>query len=191
MRHVTEDDPIAVPTTRPPDAVPSFVREDSPPPALPPDDVLAQPAHGRTLPATRPGDTWVPVRRWVLSDATELRSLRSDLRDQLAASAPVAGENREESGQDNIVLVTSELATNALAHGRAPAEVTLSLDGHAVLVVVSDCDTTHAPFVAERREPGEGGFGLQIARRLSSDVGWWSDAGGKHVWATFPAQPTT
>ncbi len=191
MRHVTEDDPIAPPATRPPDAAPSQVREHLPPPALPPDDALAEPAHGRTLPATRPGDSWVPVRRWVLSDATELRSLRSDLRDQLAASAPEAGGTGEDSGQDNVVLVTSELATNALAHGRAPAQVTLSLDGSAVLVVVSDCDTTHAPFLADRREPGEGGFGLQITRRLSTDVGWWSDAGGKHVWATFPARPTT
>ena len=151
VRHVTEDDPVAAPETRPPDVVPSMVREHEPPPALPPDDALTQPTHGRTLPTTRPSDSWVQVRRWVLSDATELRAMRSDLREQLAASAPAAGGAREEGTQDNIVLVTSELATNALAHGRAPAHVSLAVDGQAVLVVVSDCDTAHAPFVASRR----------------------------------------
>lgn len=164
-------------------------RAPVPPASLPPDDALSHAVHGRALPATRPAAEYVPVRRWLLREPAELRTLRADLREQLAASvvAPADGD----AAQDNVILVTSELATNALAHGRAPAEVQLLLDGHAVLVVVSDGDTSHAPFLAEGREPGEGGFGLQIARRLSADVGWWSDASGKHVWAAFPAEPTT
>ena len=160
-----------------------------PPPALPPDDALTPAAAGRSLPATRPGADFVPVRRWVLEHPVELRALRSDLRDQLAAS--VAPSDDGEGVLDDVVLVTSELATNALAHGRTPAQVQLLLDGHEVLVVVSDGDPTHAPVLASGREAGEGGFGLQIARRLSSDVGWWADASGKHVWATFAARPTT
>ncbi|MBD7917878.1 ATP-binding protein [Cellulomonas sp. Sa3CUA2] len=160
-----------------------------PPATLPPDHALAHVAPERALPATRPSAAYVPVRRWVLEEAHQLRDMRGDLRDQLAAS--VAPSDDAETARDNVVLVTSELATNALAHGRAPAQVQLLLDGHEVLVVVSDGDATHAPFVAAGREPGEGGFGLQIARRLSSDVGWWADASGKHVWATFPARPTT
>lgn len=158
-----------------------------PPTVLPPDDALAQAASGRTLPATRPPESFVPVRRWVVEVPAALRTLRSDLRDQLAASVPQAVD--DDALPDNVVLVTSELATNALAHGRPPAHVELLVDGPAVLVVVSDCDTRYAPFVAADREPGEGGFGLQIARRLSSEVGWWTDASGKHVWAAFPAEP--
>ncbi|GIG41294.1 ATP-binding protein [Cellulomonas phragmiteti] len=160
-----------------------------PPAALPPDDALSPTVLGRALPAARPSTDHVQVRRWVLEQAAELRALRSDLRDQLAASVAPAPD--DDGLPDNIVLVTSELATNALAHGRAPAHVQLLLDGNEVLVVVSDGDATHAPFLAEGREPGEGGFGLQIARRLASDVGWWSDATGKHVWASFPARPTS
>ena len=74
---------------------------------------------------------------------------------------------------------------------RPPAHVRLALDGHLVLVVVSDDDTAHAPFLAEGRAPGEGGFGLQIARRLAHEVGWWVDDAGKHVWATFDVDATS
>lgn len=158
----------------------------TPPVALPTDDGFTGGAQGRALPATRPPSSYVHVRRWVVEQAAGLRRLRQELRDQLSASARTT-----DTDADDIVLVTSELATNALAHGRSPALVQLLLDGQAVLLVVSDTDAAHAPFLAEGREPGEGGFGLQIARRLSTDVGWWSDANGKHVWATFPARPAS
>jgi len=149
-----------------------------------PSGALATPAeHGHALPASRPPDAYVPLRRWVLDSAAQLRTMRGDLREQLAASAPTFEDDG--TAPDSVVLVTSELATNALAHGQPPAQVRLLLDGSAVLVVVSDTDTTHVPFLAEGRAPGDGGFGLQIAQRLSADVGWWADAGGKHVWATF------
>ncbi|MBO0898772.1 ATP-binding protein [Cellulomonas sp. zg-ZUI222] len=187
---MTDDEQLTSPRIPPPPAGSQFEAEHTPPAALPPDDVLTDPTHGRTLPATRPPEEFVPLRRWVLRSASELRAMRGDLREQLAASAPPP-DGGDAAGPDNVVLVASELATNALAHGRPPAQVSLAVDGHAVLIVVSDCDTTHAPFLAQGREPGEGGFGLQIARRLSSSVGWWSDPGGKHVWATFPAEPTT
>jgi len=157
-----------------------------PPPALPPDDAVGPLAHGRALPASHPAEAYVPLRRWVLDSAAQLRAMRADLRQQLAASVPSPG-NGDSGVPDNVVLVTSELATNALAHGRPPAEVHLMFDGHAVLIVVSDRDATHAPFLAEDRAPGEGGFGLQIARRLSDAVGWWTDTSGKHVWAAFEA----
>ncbi len=155
-----------------------------PPASLPPDDLTAVLDHGRALPASHPSDAFVPLRRWALERADQLRVLRGELREQLAASTSGTPSGTPRV-HETIVLVTSELATNALAHGRPPAQVRLSLDGRSVLVVVSDGDTTHAPFLAEGRAPGEGGFGLQIARRLSRDVGWWVDATGKHVWAAF------
>ena len=153
----------------------------APPASLPPDDAVSSSSQGRSLPATRPPATYVPVRRWVVEHASELRLLRQDLRDQLLAST----HDGTSGTIDSVVLVTSELATNALAHGHSAAQVQLLLDDRSALVIVSDTDATHAPFVAQGREPGEGGFGLQIAQRLSVDVGWWSDASGKHVWAAF------
>lgn len=158
-----------------------------PPGTLPPDDALAQGGGGRSLATGRPADRYLPVRRWVVEHAADLRGLRGDLRDQLAAS--VTPSDQREAATDDVVLVTSEFATNALAHGRPPAHVQLLVDGGEVLVVVSDGDAAHAPFVATGREPGAGGFGLQIAQRLSTAVGWWTDAAGKHVWATFGVAP--
>lgn len=158
-----------------------------PPAALPPDDPWSLGGAGRALPAAHPPDSFVPLRRWVLETPAELRALRHELRDQVAASV---APDRDEA-VDDVVLVASELATNALAHGRPPAHVRLAHDGADVLLVVSDCDTAHAPFVAEGRAPGEGGFGLQIARRLSAQVGWWSDGSGKHVWAAFRTDGAT
>ena len=157
-----------------------------PPATLPPDDALA-PGTGRSLATGRPPERYLPVRRWVVEHAEDLRGLRGDLREQLAAS--VTRSDHRDEATDDVVLVTSEFATNALAHGRPPAHVQLLVDGGEVLVVVSDGDAAHAPFVAAGREPGAGGFGLQIAQRLSTGVGWWTDATGKHVWATFGVTP--
>ena len=154
------------------------------PAALPPDDPTTPKDRGHTLRASRPSDDFVAVRRWVVEDAAHLRVVRADLRAQLAATTSRIG-GPVGPVADSVVLVTSELATNALSHGRPPAQVRLLVDGGDALVVVSDSDTTHAPFLADSRAPGDGGFGLQIARMLASEVGWWTDGAGKHVWARF------
>lgn len=179
----------------PPTLAPSPVDAPStaspvPPAALPPDDPTTADERGHTLPAARPHDGFVPVRRWVVDSPAGLRALRAELREQLSASTSGRAV-RPARIAETAVLVTSELATNALTHGRPPAHVRLALDGHLVLVVVSDDDAAHAPFLAEGRAPGEGGFGLQIARRLAHEVGWWVDDAGKHVWATFDVDATS
>ncbi|QGQ21180.1 ATP-binding protein [Cellulomonas sp. JZ18] len=141
------------------------------------------------MPASHPSSSFVALRRWVLDSAAQLRTLRGDLREQIAAASSSAvgplGDVPEK-----VVLVASELATNALAHGRPPTQVRLAQDGTTFLLEVSDAAVDRHPFVAGSRAPGDGGFGLQIARRLSLDVGWYADSGGKHVWATFcPSEP--
>ncbi|UZN03193.1 ATP-binding protein [Cellulomonas sp. S1-8] len=181
---MSDEEQLTAPCAAPSDAPAGTGHAPTPPPTLPPDDALSPHRGGHPLPSSHPPEVFVPLRRWVLDSATELHAMRSDLREQLAASAPAPGSGGG-GLPDSVVLVTSELATNALAHGNPPAQVHLLVDGHAVLVVVSDNDTTHAPFLAQDREPGAGGFGLKIARQLSADVGWWTDASGKHVWATF------
>ncbi|MFC8190096.1 ATP-binding protein [Cellulomonas sp. NPDC057328] len=158
-----------------------------PPRTLPDDDAAGRPAHaGEELHASHPATTFVALRRWVLDSAAQLRTLRGDLREQIAASSSSAVEPLGDV-PEKVVLVASELATNALAHGRPPTQVRLSQDGRTFLLEVSDGALDRHPFLAEGRAPGDGGFGLQIARRLSLDVGWYADAEGKHVWATFCA----
>ncbi|GIG32646.1 ATP-binding protein [Cellulomonas oligotrophica] len=156
----------------------------SAPAQLPPDDPTVPSPRGRLLPAARPPEQFVAVRRWVLAGAAELRALRGELREQLAA-ATSDGTRTLGDIEEKVVLVASELATNALAHGEPPTQVRLWQHGHDFLLDVTDSDLTHHPHLAEGRGPGEGGFGLQIARRLSLDVGWYTESGLKHVWATF------
>ncbi len=186
MGDVSDEPQLTAPGAAPAAAPAPSTTAPPPPGALPPDDLMRPGGHGHALPASRPPDRFLSLRRWVVDEAAQLRTLRGDLREQLSASAPdLTGQGAPPT--DTVVLVTSELATNALAHGRPPAQVRLGLDGTHVLVVVSDGDPSHAPFLAEGRAPGDGGFGLQIARRLSAEIGWWSDEAGKHVWATFVA----
>ncbi|ROS75285.1 ATP-binding protein [Cellulomonas sp. PhB143] len=91
-----------------------------------------------------------------------------------------------ETAQD-IVLVSSELAANALCHGGTPALVRLRSDGRSYLVEVIDGAPAAAPHVAGQRPAGRGGFGLRVADRLAREVGWFSTETAKHVWALFPA----
>jgi serine/threonine-protein kinase RsbW len=57
------------------------------------------------------------------------------------------------------------------------------------LLDVADHDLSTTPYLAGARAPGQGGFGLQIARRLAVDVGWYAGDLTKHVWARFPVAP--
>jgi anti-sigma regulatory factor (Ser/Thr protein kinase) len=84
-------------------------------------------------------------------------------------------------------LVASELATNAFRHGRPPTLVRLLRQRDTYLLDVADHDLNSTPRIAGAREPGHGGFGLQIARRLAQDVAWYRSDVTKHVWAQFPA----
>lgn len=86
---------------------------------------------------------------------------------------------------DDLVLVTSELATNALRHGGAGFELTLSCHESEVLVEVRD-------WVAERPEIRHvpvrcpSGRGLLIIDQLAGTWGVRELPGeGKVVWARF------
>ncbi|MBB2925513.1 two-component sensor histidine kinase [Cellulomonas cellasea] len=82
-----------------------------------------------------------------------------------------------------MVLVASELATNALRHGTPPTTVALHQCEDRFLLTVADHDPTTRPYLAGRRTPGAGGFGLQIATMLALDLGWYRTETTKVVWA--------
>jgi anti-sigma regulatory factor (Ser/Thr protein kinase) len=86
---------------------------------------------------------------------------------------------------DDVQLVVSELATNALAHAETPFAVTLAASAQSVLLRVQD--RSARPLV-----PGTGapldthGRGLSIVDVLSLDWGVTVHTdGGKTVWAAF------
>ena len=87
---------------------------------------------------------------------------------------------------DPVRLVTSELATNALAHAQTAFTVTLAGFYETVLLTVRDSSRAlPARRAAQVLEPS--GRGLEIVEIVSHDWGTNEDgAGSKAVWASFP-----
>jgi anti-sigma regulatory factor (Ser/Thr protein kinase) len=138
------------------------------------------------LPMVRPETGYAPVAEWTLDDAEQLSLLRSGVARLVSASTPSDGDRMHDTAE-KIVLIASELATNALRHGLPPTVVRLLRRHDTWLLDVADHDASTGPAVDSSRPPGYGGLGLVIAERLSLEVGWYTSGTTKHVWATFPA----
>jgi hypothetical protein len=138
------------------------------------------------LPTSRPPASFAPVRTWVVETVRELSELRAQILAEIGTGTTPTVVPDLNSIAHQMVLVASELATNALRHGIPPTIVRLLRDGSTYLLDVADHDLGAQPYIAGARPPGQGGFGLQIARRLAVDVGWYATPTTKHVWARFP-----
>ena len=123
----------------------------------------------------------VELHQWLLGDPDELRPLRADLQKALA------DQRLTEDGTGPIVLVATELASNALRHGLPPAVVRLLQGDGQLFLEVADRDLASVPKLAEAHPSVGGGRGLHIARSLAIDVCWYATEHFKHVWASFPS----
>ena len=86
---------------------------------------------------------------------------------------------------DDITLVVSELATNAMAHAATSFRVSLHAFEHALLLEVADGSQSEPSLLAAQLLDTNG-RGMTIVNLLSRD--WGVDAhpgGGKTVWAEF------
>jgi serine/threonine-protein kinase RsbW len=150
-----------------------------------PDNSMYTPGLGTVKVMTRWGKRRPPsmdeeLAHWTLHEPPELRALRASL----------AKTVRDPDLAERLTIVATELAGNALRHGRPPTEVLLlRSDGH-LIVDVLDHDTTSHPVIDEGRPPGDGGLGLVLTERLAVEVGWYPTASGKSVWASFDAGPS-
>lgn len=124
------------------------------------------------------------VQTWTLGSVSELSGLRAELVEALVESHPEHAAAHAEL-LDGMVLVCSELATNAIEHGHPPTVVRLLSDGILVLDVM-DHDPAGIPAIARGRGAGEGGLGLVLADLLAERVGWYPGDDTKHIWASFP-----
>jgi anti-sigma regulatory factor (Ser/Thr protein kinase) len=90
---------------------------------------------------------------------------------------------------DTLLLVLSELVTNAVQHGGGPIGIRIECEGASVRIEVSDA-LANPTAVAPRRTPMDdtGGMGLRIVDAIC--LGWGAHengcGNGKTVWAELP-----
>ncbi|MFI5932958.1 ATP-binding protein [Actinoplanes sp. NPDC051494] len=125
------------------------------------------------------------LRVWVLESVDQLRALRVGLIDALNAYTPEAHDALADV-PDRMVLVVTELATNALKYGIPPTTVRLMRTRDEFVLDVADHDLTAIPELAHTRPLNAGGRGLHIANAFALDVGWYASSTTKHIWAAFP-----
>ena len=142
-------------------------------------------ADGERLLPAQPPSTFMLERAWVLDSPEQLSPLRKAILATIAGDGSAAGALDDVA--ENMVLIASELATNALRYAYPPTVVRVLRDGNAYLLDVEDHAPDTVPDLATGRPEGEGGLGMQIARRLALDVGWYAQGSAKHVWAILPA----
>jgi serine/threonine-protein kinase RsbW len=121
----------------------------------------------------------------MLHTATELRDLRAALHQALTGHAMLAGESLDDV-PERMVLVVTELATNAIKYGRPPTVVRLLCTDDQFILDVADHDLENPPELVDTRPINAGGRGLMLAQKFSLEVGWYATETSKHVWASFP-----
>ncbi len=87
---------------------------------------------------------------------------------------------------DEVLLVLSELVTNAVRYGRGPIDITLGHAESRLLVAVRDRGTGAMPKPRQADANDENGRGMFIINTLSQRWGWAADDEGKTVWAELP-----
>lgn len=125
------------------------------------------------------------LNAWLLETTTQLRALRAALIHAL--NVHTSGTSTElDDIPDRMVLVATELATNAIRHGLPPTVVRLLHTADEFVLDVADEDLTRFPELAETRPLHAGGRGLQLAQAFALEVGWYATDNAKHIWAVFP-----
>lgn len=90
---------------------------------------------------------------------------------------------------NDILLVTSELVTNALRHGGGIAAFRAEIVGGAVRVSVTDRSPTPPSSAPRPRIATPGGFGWPLVQRLSRSVAVTPARDGKTIEAVVPLTP--
>ncbi|MFD0258440.1 ATP-binding protein [Kitasatospora indigofera] len=101
---------------------------------------------------------------------------------------PTAEGERGEVARD-VLLIVSELVTNAAAYAEGPVELRLTRSALGLRVEVADCN----PELPVLRRGGDtarpGGHGLRVVDLLSWSWGSRAGAHGKSVWSEIAAPP--
>lgn len=115
-------------------------------------------------------------------DPAEVGRARRWARSRLAGS----GIASDESLSETLVLLVSELVTNAVVHTGCPAVLRLSLPGvtaeaATVRLEVADA-STRAPVPRCAGDEATNGRGLALVDGLADRWGWSAEGAGKRIW---------
>ncbi|MGY1436338.1 ATP-binding protein [Streptomyces reniochalinae] len=129
------------------------------------------------------------------SDPTEVGRARRWARARLAGAGVAADEPLAET----LILLISELVTNAVVHTGCPAVLCMLLPRRcggegacetveSVRVEVADT-SSRAPRHRQAEGGDTGGRGLELVSGLADRWGWEHEPGGKRVWCELDAAP--
>ena len=98
----------------------------------------------------------------------------------------------DDSTLQTVLLVATELVTNAVLHAEAPIDLAFVPTPEAVLVTVTDCEPLH-PELRPHDVDRTNGRGIALVSMVSRDWGSKLHDGGKTVWALIerPTQPAS
>lgn len=116
-------------------------------------------------------------------DLAAASAARGDLRSAL--------EGSPDSLIDDVVLVATELVTNAVRHGSGPVLLTLEKKGDDLIIAVTGA-ASGDPHMRSAPTEAPSGRGLAIAAALADEWGWHREGEQVTVWARLrsPADPT-
>lgn len=140
-------------------------------------------------PSQEPGPE--PVRKLALSGESGIVPRARDFTRQALRDwgwLPAAGADRRAAAED-VLLVVSELVTNACLHAGGPDELRLRRNPKSVRLEVVDSGPGEPSPRTPHRAGRPGGHGMFIVQRLCLDWGVIreSDLPGKTVWAELAA----
>lgn len=87
---------------------------------------------------------------------------------------------------DDVVLLSSELATNAVLHSASGGDGTFTVlvlaEGGLVRVEVHDRGSAGVPAIRQPRQPAESGAGLSLVECIADRWGFYGGPSGRVVW---------
>lgn len=95
------------------------------------------------------------------------------------------GDLLGEETLDDVLLVVSELVTNALLHGQGAIKLRMTFDAHGVVGAVTDEGDAFHGKPLERDLDRVGGHGLHIVGRVAGS--WGLSVGSTSIWFEIPA----
>lgn len=120
--------------------------------------------------------TATELRTSLATDPGEVPRARRMVADRMSAWGVAADA-------DVVLLLTSELVTNALLHARPPLELRMFPIPDGLHVEVQDSTASRAPRAQHRLSVDDlTGRGLALVEALSDRWGWEENTGGKLVW---------